>query len=258
MSKPQPCDLAGLSVLVTRPTEQATSLSELIQAARGRPIGFPALEIRGPRDVPTARHELGLAARSDFLIFVSANAVRYAFGMLPDTLPARLRIAAVGQATAHALSKAGLDADLVPAQMDSEGLLALPALAQVAGRRILIVRGDGGREVLADTLRARGAEVHYAEVYRRQLPQRNPSNLIRHWDDMVDVVTVTSNQLLDNLFTLLGEEGGAMLRRTPLVVISQRMAEHALAHGCEQVHVAASAQDEAIIATLCEVNQDVV
>jgi uroporphyrinogen-III synthase len=224
-----------------------------VAAARGRPVTFPVLEILGPADKHAVRRQLADLARVDLLIFVSANAVRYAFPQMPDHIPLDLRIAAVGRATAHTLEAVGLEPTLVPdSRFDSEGLLALPALQDVAGWHILIVRGDGGRELLRQTLEARGAQVEYVEVYRRRIPQRNPANLIRNWDSLVDAVTVTSGQILDNLFTLLGEEGAPLLQRTPLVVPGRRVAELAAARGCERVIVARSALDADMLAALCE------
>lgn len=250
---PPPCNLHGLNVLVTRPAEQAADFSEMISAAHGRPVGFPALEILGPADKQQVRQQLKNLDRVDLLIFVSANAVRYAFPLLPDQIPLDLRIAAVGKATARALEEVGLDPTLVPeSSYDSEGLLALPALQDVKGWRVLIVRGNGGREHLRETLEARGASVEYLEVYRRRLPRRNPANLIANWDRLVDVVTVTSVQALENLFTLLGEAGAVHLRQTPLVVASQRIAARAAEMGCEQVLVSPSAMDRDMLATLCD------
>lgn len=260
MSRPEPpCNLAGLSVLVTRPAHQSEGLCELIERAHGRPVRFPAMEIHGPADKQAARRELAGASRADILVFVSANAVQYAFPLLPGQLPLDVGIAAVGSATARALEATGLDPTLVPERMDSEGLLALPAMQSVAGRLVYILRGNGGRELLGEVLRERGADVHQVEVYRRQLPQRPgaTAGLLRNWDQLVQVVTATSSELLDNLFELLGEDGAGLLRTTPLVVVSQRMAEHAVERGCEAVHVAASARDDDVLATLCEVNGDI-
>lgn len=250
-----PCDLAGLSVLVTRPAQQSEGLCRLIETARGRPVRFPAIEILGPVDKHATRKELQGAGRAGVLIFVSVNAVQYAFPLLPDQLPLNIDIAAVGSATAHALTAHGLDPTLVPERMDSEGLLDLPTLQSVQGRPIYILRGNGGRELLATTLHERGAEVHQVEVYRRALPQRPAAaaNLIRGWQQLVQVVLVTSNAILDNLHALLGDEGAELLHNTPLVVVSRRMAEHAAARGCQQVHVAASARDADLLAALCEI-----
>jgi uroporphyrinogen-III synthase len=251
MSKP-PCHLQGLGVLVTRPADAAARLGEAIEAAHGRPILFPTVEIAGPADPDTVREQLMQAGGYDLLIFVSRNAVAYGFDLLPDTLPADQQIAAVGASTAAALEDCGLEPTLVPERFDSEGLLALPPLADMSGRRVLILRGNGGRELLADTLRARGAAVDYAEVYRRLIPQRSAANLIKGWDNWIDVVVVTSGEILDNLMQMLGEEGIARLRQTPLVVVSERVAAQAREHGCRQLHLAANATDQALLSALCE------
>lgn len=257
MTQPRPCDLAGLSVLVTRPEQQALGLCEAIQAARGRPIRFPALEILGPEDKRGVRAQLAELGGIDLLIFISANAVRFAFPLMPDNIPLELPVAAVGTATARALEEHGLEPTVTPAgSMDSVGLLAMPALQAVEGKRILIVRGNGGRETLKQTLEQRGASVSYCEVYRRRIPQRNPSNLLRNWSQMVEVVTVSSAQILDNLFTLLGETGAPLLQETPMLVVSARIAEQAADRGCRIVYVADSATDPDVVRGLCEISSD--
>ncbi|WP_457671185.1 uroporphyrinogen-III synthase [Thiolapillus sp.] len=247
------CHLHGLSVLVTRPADQAGPLCDMIEAAHGRPLRFPAMEIVPVDEAQAAREVLHQAGRSDLLIFISVNAVVHAFPLLPDELPLDLQIAAIGEATAASLEEHGLPATLVPGQrFDSEGLLAQDALADMRGRRVLIIRGRGGRELLKQELEKRGAKVGYAEVYERRLPRRNADNLVRGWEQMVDVVTVTSSAILDNLLQLLGPEGKEKLCRTPLVVLSERTAAHARALGCRQVLVAEQAGDRGILQTLCQ------
>lgn len=246
------CNLQGLSVLVTRPVKQAHSLCELIEQHRGHPIRFPALEITAAPDAERARAELARASGADMLIFVSANAVEYAFPLLPDILPGDLAIAAIGRATARKLTEYGLDPGLLPRNgYDSEGLLALDELKDMRDKQVIIVRGNGGRSKLKDELEQRGARVEYAGVYRRLMPDRDPANLLRGWDRLIDVVTATSNESLDNLFTMLGGEGRDKLLSTPLLVVSQRMARHAEALGCQQIYLADDASDEAILAELC-------
>lgn len=254
-----PCHLGGLSVLVTRPAHQAEPLCELISDAHGRPIRFPTLEILGPPDKAGAREALNSVRDADLLVFVSANAVQYAYPLLPEQIPIDLGIAAIGRATARRLDDVGLPATLTPERMDSEGLLGLPALQQMTGKRVIVLRGNEGRELIAETLRERGAEVRQVEVYRRQRPERTAAarNLVEGWDQLVDVVIATSNAILDNLFDLIGEAGTERLRRTPLIVVSRRMAEHAVARHCEAVHVAASAQEADLLETLCKVNEDI-
>lgn len=247
-----PCHLQGLGVLVTRPAEQARRLGEAIEAAHGRPILFPCVEIAGPAEPAAVQQQLQRAGSYDLLVFISVNAVQYAFPLLPDSLPADQQVAAVGSATAARLADYGLEPSLVPERFDSEGLLALPALADMTDRRVLILRGSGGRELLAEALRQRGAAVDYAEVYQRRLPARSAANLVAGWERWVDVVIVTSSEILDNLFSLLGETGAPKLQQTPLVVISERLADHARARGCRKLFLAADAGDRAVLQALCE------
>ena len=238
--------LGGAGVLVTRPAHQADRLCRLIEAHGGRAVRFPALEIREPRNPEVARALLAAANGFDLLIFVSANAVERAAADLPT--PLSPPIAAVGEATARALRRHGLVPSILPlGGADSEGLLAAPALADVTGKRVLIVRGEGGRALLGDTLGARGAAVRHAEIYRRALPAADPAALLAGWRETVDVVTVTSRELLDNLLVLLGDAGRALLLATPLVVISDRLAAAARAAGFGRVTVADSALDEAVL-----------
>jgi len=236
---------------VTRAAHQAAGLCRLIEEQGGRALRFPALEILPAADPQTARRLLGEAR--GLVVFVSPNAVEFARGMLPaGGLPAPVQVAAVGEATARALVRAGYQADLLPSRgFDSEGLLALPELQAVRGREVLIVRGEGGRALLGDLLRQRGARVAYAEVYRRGRPLQDPAALLARWERDVDLVTVTSNAVLHNLLAMLGSAGGARLRRTPLLVISERMRRQARALGFQQILLAEGASDQAIVQAIC-------
>jgi uroporphyrinogen-III synthase len=246
-----PCDLGGRGVLVTRPAGQAEGLCRLIEDAGGRAIAFPTIAIAPIADPEPARRRL--AEPWDLLIFVSRNAVEQALSLCPGGhLPAGGRLAAVGAATAKALAKVGRAPDLVPAgRYDSEAVLADPSLAEVAGWRVLIVRGEGGRTRLADTLTARGAEVAYAEVYRRALPEADATALVARWSQEIQLVTATSGEVLDNLLALVGEGGRAALLATPLVVVSERTAVAAGEHGFRRVELAERADEVAIVAALC-------
>lgn len=251
------CHLRGLSVLVTRPVDQAGKLCEMIEAAHGRPLRFPAMEIVLAKELHPACEIFNRIDAGSLLIFISANAVAHAFPLLPDELPLDLQIAAIGEATAAALDAYGLPATLVPAQrFDSEGLLALDALADMRGRQVVIIRGKGGRERLKLELEKRGAKAMYVEVYERRLPQRSADNLVGSWKQLVDAVTVTSSEMLDNLLQMLGEEGAELLRVTPLVVLSERTAEHAFALGCRKVWVTDVAGDRGIIHALCDISEE--
>lgn len=250
------CDLKGMGVLVTRPEHQAQELCAQITAAGGIPISFPCLDILPSRDAAAALQAI-LQAK-DYLIFISQNAVEFALRLLGDTpLPPSARRAAVGQATASALRRAGYDIQLIPqVSFDSEGLLALPELQQLEGKQVVIVRGEGGRPLLGDSLQARGAEVCYAEVYRRALPQVDPQPLISRWPEDVDLVTATSNEVLENLLRLLGGAAQPLLHETPLLVISERMQAQARQLGFAQILLAQNAGSEAILDTLCQWQTD--
>lgn len=245
------CNLEGKGILVTRAAHQAAGLVGLIESHGGRAIAFPALEIGPPRDSTAAEELLGQSW--DLAIFISPNAVRFATRLLAAKRLNSAHVAAVGEATAQSLREAGLPADLVPdGRYDSEGLLALPALRQMEGRRVLIIRGEGGRPLLGDSLRTRGAKVGYAEVYRRLRPATDPAPLLKRWRSEVDLATATSAEVLDNLVAMLGESGWPLLRETPLLVISERMAARAHGLGFTQVLQASGADDAALLRGLCE------
>src|SRR5437773_6669832 len=162
--------LGGRGILVTRPARQAGGIARRIAAMGGTPVIFPAIVILPPADsAPLARAQASLP-NYDYAIFVSANAVEYG---VPDPAqwPARLVAVAPGPGTAEALAAVGIAGARIPATTyDSEGMLALPELADVRGKRVVIFRGEGGREELGATLSARGAEVDYVACYRRAPP----------------------------------------------------------------------------------------
>lgn len=250
-------ELAGLTVLVTRPAGQAEGLCRLIEAAGGEAVRFPALAILPPGDSEAVDDALMDLPDFDLAIFISPNAVHFTLllAQAHGGLPEGLRLAAVGRSTASALQAQGYAVELCPAErFDSEGLLALPALQDMSGQRVMIFRGEGGRETLAETLGERGAEVAYAEVYRRALPRADAGPLLARWaENRLDVVTATSAEVLRNLLVLVGETGRAALLRTPLVVVSERMVKVAGELGFEHAPVvAAGAADEAIVAALVD------
>ncbi len=247
-------ELAGTGVLVTRPAHQADGLCARLEAAGATAIRFPVLAIAPPAERGPALALIGRLAQYNLAIFISPNAVDFGLDLIEAqglSLPSSLLLAAVGEGSGRALQRRlGRAPDLVPqGRFDSEALLALPALQQVQGWRIAIFRGDGGRELLAETLRSRGATVEYVEVYRRLRPAVDRDALAaRLADGTIDVVTVTSGEGLRNLLELAGEANGARLRRLPLVVVSERTAALAGELGFEQpALVAASAGDEALV-----------
>jgi len=221
--------LTGCHLVVTRPAAQAGPFCAMLAAAGARVIRFPVIEIQGPNDPGRLAAVLDALSDFDIAVFVSANAVQR---VVPAVLargpwPARLRIAAIGARTALELQEHGRAADIVPeSRFDSEALLQEPALQDLAGSKVVIFRGDGGREHLAETLRDRGAEVTYAEAYRRAIPALDPEPLEAQLKaGAIDAITVTSGESLRNLVAMVGPQGRSALLRTPLVVGAARVAE---------------------------------
>lgn len=245
--------LSNVRVLVTRPAHQAENLARLIQAESGEAIRFPAVEILDPRDSTALLELIDRLGEFDMAIFISPNAVGKAMPMIAThrgKLPEHLAVACVGRGSARQLKRFGVEAPIVPkGRFDSEALLALPELRHVQSKKIAIFRGVGGRELLGNTLIERGAHIEYAECYRRARPDAVITPLLRQWArGMIDIVTVTSVEGLQNLFGMAGTLGQKLLIKTPVVVISERMAElcHELGFRAG-VHVSKDASDEGIV-----------
>lgn len=247
--------LAGRTIAVTRPRVQAAPLAEAIAAAGGTPLIFPLLEISPAADMQPLADAVARIADYALALFISPNAVAYA---LPAILargpwPAGLRPATIGQGTVKALLAHGIAGCVAPRErFDSEALLALPELAgeQVAGRRIAIFRGDGGRELLAETLRARGAEVDCIPCYRRSGPPDGVTPLLNAWRaGRLDALTVSSSEGLRYLVDLLDAEGCACLQKIPVFVPHARIAENARALGLRNI-ILTEAADAGILAGL--------
>lgn len=246
--------LGGLGVLVTRPAHQAEGLCRLIEHHGGRALRCPTVAIREPRDWTPALAVLDRLAEVALAIFTSVNAVERALPAIDARggFPPRLELAAIGDATAHALRQRGAAHILRPETgFTSEALLALPRLRAVAGQTVLIARGEGGRALLADTLAARGARVLHAEVYRREKPAVDIERLMECWArGEIGAVVATSGESLRNLFALCGGDGQDYLRETPLIVASVRIQHTAATLGCHRLQLARDASDDAMLAAL--------
>lgn len=251
--------LAGLGVVVTRPAHQAGALVELIERAGGRPILFPALEIFDAEDMGPLSAVIDQLEQFDLAIFISPNAVNKAMNLIRARRdwPQGLRCAAVGKGSGKALARLGIDNVLVPqGRFDSEGLLALPELREMAGRRVVIFRGEGGRELLGEELIRRGAHLTVVECYRRGKPVGTDAGALLHqWArGEIDAITVTSGESMRNLFDLVGKLGQQWLKKTPVFAFHENIAAVARELGVEQVFVTA-AGDEGLLSGLIEWRQ---
>jgi uroporphyrinogen-III synthase len=247
--------LAGRCIVVTRPREQAVTLCDAIRGAGGEPMLFPVLAV-GPAPDPQPLLEVaGRLEDFDIAFFVSPNAVRYA---LDSLLPrrrwtARLRVATVGKGSERALARYGFEDVIAPRSgFDSESVLALPefARAAVAGKRVLIFRGDGGRDLLADTLRERGAVVELVSCYRRFRPDVDPATLLeRAQAGRLDALLLTSSEGVNNLAAMVGLDGMGVLSVVPVFAPHPRIAARARAAGFVTV-VDTAAGDEGLLQAL--------
>jgi uroporphyrinogen-III synthase len=243
--------LAEVGVLVTRPAAQAAGFVTRLRALGARPLSFPALVILPPSHPGALQAVLAGLERYDLAIFISPSAVEWGLDAVGQW-PGHVAIAAVGQGTAAALTSRGLVASASPADgADSEHLLALPFFSDMTGRRVLIFRGEGGRELLADTLRTRGAAVNYAECYRRGLPTADPAPLLTALaGGELQAVSVFSGETLDNLLSLLGKAAPALFP-LPLFAPHARIAAHARELGFTN-SVATAPGESGLIAGLVE------
>lgn len=240
--------LQSTGVLVTRPAQQSEHFIDMLQLAGARVIACPSIEIEAIKPSDTLQTKLQQLASYDILIFISANAVTHALKWLAPELLQTKTIAAIGQSTQKVLADQGLQVMLQASSgFTTEHLLQLEDLQHpaVSGKRILVFRGEGGREQLAKSLTERGARVDYAEVYRRTIPQTDIGPILQLWaDGAINLVTVTSNQTLKNLYHLLSNQGSDYLNSTALIVPGKRCYEFARKHGHKaKIQIASSAMD---------------
>lgn len=232
--------LTGATVLVTRPAGHGAAFARRARALGAAAVPLPGLSLRAPADVDAARAALRAAEGFDGWIFVSPIAVARAFALVPA-----LRVPAafgVGAGTARALARHGARGHAPRDRADSEGLLALPELADGRGRRYALIGAPGGRDLIAPTLRARGAEVVPIHVYERAPPRLTR----RHFDALALapaplLLPLSSGEALRHLVALLPPPLLERLRTQPLIASSARLAALAREHGFKDVTQAASA-----------------
>lgn len=252
--------LSNKRILVTRPKELATSLCELISNSGGEAISFPTIEIK-----PIANSKAGLTHFNninayDSVIFVSRNAVKLAFDFyLPNKSQLeKANVFAIGAGTAEELRQRGiLDVSHAGKEADTEALLDKSGLQaeNIQGKKLLIVRGVGGRELLAKTLSERGAKLDYTELYQRAMPQYEANEIKKIWQNgILDVIITTSGDGLKNLITLTIDEDRKTLFKTPLVVMSKRVCSLAKEKGfISRIEVATEKNDKGLFAAALSV-----
>lgn len=251
----QQADRSAPVIVITRPASQAGNLAVRLQQRGMSILRFPVIEIKAIIGNPALNNVIAHLQDYDLAIFVSANAANLGMQavLAQRNWPAHLVVAAIGQATAQALSDHAHPPSITaPAPNNSESLLGLSQLSSLHGKRVVIFRGTGGREELATVLRERGAQVDYAECYQRSMPVTDSTAVTRAWDDNHRLVfIITSNEGLQNLYNLIPGDYRSKLQSSQLVVISRRAAELAASLGFIQpAIVCAAASDDAMAESL--------
>ena len=227
--------LSGFNIVVTRPREQAQALAQEITRLGGKCIQLPLLEIAPLPDDSHLKSVIARLHEFDLAIFISPNAVRYGMASIlkAGALPAKLRVATIGSASAKALLEYGVNHVIAPQnQFDSESLLAIPALQTVSQQRIVIFRGESGRELLGDTLKSRGAIVEYAACYQRS---KIAQNMILMMAANPDVLTVSSSEAVHHMQDSLDSSNKARVMAMPLFVSHKRIATAAQQMGWRNI-----------------------
>ncbi len=246
--------LAGCTVVVTRPRDRADSLIRRLTDEGARVEHFPTIEITPPQNPLSAEDVQAVLEQCDIAIFISRNAASYGLPIVRAAggWPDGVRIAAVGSGTASELATLGTKTDFVPGTgASSEALLDALASEEVAGRNIVIFRGNGGRELLAESLRARGAHVTYLECYHRGLPDSDARVLSELWaGGGIDAVIATSSEGLSNLNKLVKESDRPRLQASQVYVVSRAMVELCSDLGYNKVVLMKSPRDDDVLAAL--------
>jgi uroporphyrinogen-III synthase len=221
--------LHGLRVLITRPAHQAKELATQTQSYGGIAIHFPTLEITRTNNIKKIILVLKGLNQYKFIIFISPNSVfktaEYIHGIWPNW-PSNTKTIATGPGTALALKQRDLPSDHCPeVDFNGIGLLNLAELQDIKQKKILLIKGEGGRLHLAKSLRARGAQIDNLNVYKRQLPKIDKDNVPNL--ETIDVIICTSHSGLKNLVSLLYPYWQDNLFQKQLLVISPRLADSA-------------------------------
>ena len=250
------------NVLITRPLSQGDVLSAQLREQGYGVEHIPVMELSvltEPEQQAAIEKIFSHITSYHGIILVSVNAAEQALPWLKKYPHARTsKIFAVGKSTALFYDSHHVhDSKVIYPRhdMNSEGLLALRELQaeEVQGRRYLILRGSGGRELIAQVLKQRGAHVDSCDLYRRYLPEQN-RNALTVALPQVDVIVVNSGESLENLVAMSGdvssEVSGDILRDKTILVPSERVASLAQQLKFRHIIKASNATDEAVMAAL--------
>jgi uroporphyrinogen-III synthase len=241
-----------MAVLVTRPEAQGIELCQQLENVGLTALHHPLMTIEAGTDLP---HLLPDIKQCDTIIAVSQHAVDFSDQYLrqqQSNWATSTRYLAVGQKTAHLLSKVTGQSVNYPHVSDSEHLLELAELQSVSGQKIIILRGNGGRELIQETLSERGALVAYKEVYQRKDLPFDASAYCKQWQQQnVDTLIITSGHQLAFFMSQLDNPAMApWAHQLKLLVPSERIANDARTMGFEHIVVTRSAANQDLVAAL--------
>ena len=235
-------------ILVTRPAAQSAPFIASISANGDEAVALPLLAIEPVTDevvIEQAKQRILQLADYKHVIFISTNAVHYAWSLIDcywPQLPVRQQWYAIGKATAGAIHALDIEAEQAGISMNSEALLSHPDLQKIDFEKVLIVRGQGGREHLKVCLQKRGAQVDYCEVYRRQHLRYPQGHLAQPMFEKLDILTITSGETIQQLYDQAIIDGTLEhLLNIPLVAPGERLVKKALANGFQKVYKAENA-----------------
>lgn len=236
--------LKDKTIVVTRPKEQSKSLKNNIEKNGGIVIVFPTLTIK-PIKIDLKQSKKYLFC-SDFILFLSANAVRYAPNI---RLRHNQKIIAIGPGTANALHQRGMYVNELPQKYSSEGLLQLPILKEIYGKTITLLCGENTRPYLINKLKERGSKTFQIFCYRRGKPLVSPEIIVPLTKKSIHAIVSTSVESLHNLKALFSSNS-KWLRSIPLLVVSELMRNTAISYGFNYIMQAENPTEIAIIETL--------
>ena len=221
--------LKNCTIVVTRPARLADKLNKQLEELGANVVHFPVIAISAAKNTEHVLAQARALGTYDIAIFISRNAAIFGSTLIKKTggWPPETQIASIGAGTAQQLDEMGISTDIIAqGTSNSTSLLKTPAMNSVKGKRILIFRGIGGKEELADNLRKRGASVDYLECYERKMPNSNTEILSDLWHrDAMNGIILTSSEGLMNLYKMVKKEDLVHLNTTPLYVISSTMVE---------------------------------
>lgn len=248
----QKLPLSKTSIVVTRPSQQNKYLCKQLTSLGANPIAFPCIEIKPLSNFDKSALETTLLPNCHLILFISTNAVQYGLKALPNLtnkIPSLCKFAAVGASTAQALANNGIHQVLTPSNnFDSEELLKLPELQNVNQQSVLIIKGQGGRTLIHETLENRGANIHSIDVYQRTLPKFVNLDALKV---KIDLLLFTSSETVNNFLALTPKSLQSTLLDCQTLVGHARIADKVTSLGFKKLPIiAATPSDTDMLAAI--------